>query len=318
MQRKHAPLEPTFEMFLRAKRQRGTHGQPCTEATLDWYRIALTQFAAWLAAHKRQGTMTDLDRERVEAFVDAQATPDKQRHVAVALKSFASWLHASELTPENRLERLIIPKVPEKTRDELNEAEVGSAIAATSGGRNVLRDRALLHVFFLCGLRLNEALLLELRDVDLDNAVLRLRAETTKGKRRGRLVTLWPQAADALERYLRERDISSERERVFTTDEGKPLSYGGMKQIFQRLRTRSGVARLTPHHARHTAISAFFRAGSGDREQGRREFWGRGSDHRMMDRYDHFEPAAERLNRPSPMRGLRRAIGRRAQLVASR
>lgn len=318
MQRKHAPLGPIVEMFLRAKRQRGVHGQPCTEATLAWYRIALAQWIDWLKANGRGGSMADLEQAIVEAFIEAQTTADKRRHVAVALKSFASWLRAADLTSENRLERLVIPKVPEKTRDELNESEVLSAFAATSKGRNVLRDRALLHVFFLCGLRLAEALLLEVRDVDFDSAVVRLRAETTKGKRRGRLVTLWPQASDALERYLAERDVASEHERVFTTDDGRPFSYHGLKQVFQRLRRRSGVAHLTPHHARHTAISAYFRAGSGDREQGRREFWGRGSDHRMMDRYDHYEPAQERLNRPSPMRGLRKPQVVRTHFVASR
>jgi site-specific recombinase XerD len=296
MAAKTTPLAPVFERFIRAKEAEGR-----SAATIAWYRIALDQFLAFA----QPATMRDFSEDVVRAFMDAQTTPHKARHVAVALKSFSSWLADLKVTPENVLVKISTPTVDDNTRDELSEEDFRSALEGTLGGRNVDRDQALLKILSLEGLRFKEAWLLEIRDVDFDNRVITLRKEIVKGKYRSRRALLFPDVARTLERYLATRDIRDETERVFLTDEGKPFTYWGLKQLVRRLRKRTGVKNLTPHYLRHTGISVAIRSGALDRDEARRMFWGRGSDARMLDRYDHTE-LSENRDRPSPMSGFRK------------
>ncbi len=296
MARNTTPLAPVFDRFIRAKEAEGR-----SSATIAWYRIALDQFLAFTAP----GTMGDFTEDVVRAFIDAQATPHKARHVAVALKSFASWLFELKVTPENVLANIPAPPVEDNTRDELSDDEFRKALDGTLQGLNVDRDQAILKVMSLEGLRLKEAWLLEVRDVDFDNGVINLRKEIVKGKYRPRTALLFPDVAKALERYLAARDIRDEHERVFLTDDGRPFAYQGLKMLVRRLKKRTGIARLTPHYLRHTGISAAIRSGALDRDEARRMFWGRGSDGRMLDRYDHTELSDKRA-RPNPMGGFRK------------
>ncbi len=60
--------------------------------------------------------MSDFTEDTVRTFIDTQATPHKARHVAVALKSFSSWLFDLKVTPENVLANVATPPVEEHPR----------------------------------------------------------------------------------------------------------------------------------------------------------------------------------------------------------
>ena len=102
-----------------------------------------------------------------------------------------------------------------------------------------------------------------------------------------------------------ERHPGRARAGVFLTDDGKPFTYAGLKMLVRRLQKRTGIQRLTPHYLRHTGITVGIRSGALDRDEARRVFWGRGSDGRMLDRYDHTELSDNRA-RPSPLGGFRK------------
>lgn len=89
-----------------------------------------------------------------------------------------------------------------------------------------------------------------------------VRPETSKF-RKGRYVTLYPEAADPLARYVYDfRDGS--REYVFLTETGTPFTYYGFQRIFRSLKKRSGLPRFSAHILRHTASSSLMRAGTGN------------------------------------------------------
>ena len=113
-------------------------------------------------------------------------------------------------------------------------------------------------------------------------------------------MTLWPEVANAVDRYLIERQGSEDPDAPLLLGEAddRALTYFGIHQVFERL----GVS---AHRCRHTGVSGFHRAGSGTTLDAMREFgW---KDRRMAERYDHVRPAEERLARPSPFAGFRGA-----------
>jgi integrase/recombinase XerC len=117
------------------------------------------------------------------------------------------------------------------------------------------RDRAMVLVMLLGGLRAAEVRALRLADVDMGRRQVRVRG---KGGRE-RVVPVDRPFFRELAAYLRE-----ERPGDCVTVEcfvvlrgptaGQPLTEAGMRRIFRTHRARSGASRVRPHRLRHTYV----------------------------------------------------------------
>lgn len=114
-----------------------------------------------------------------------------------------------------------------------------------------VRNRAIMAVMVLAGLRCNEALQLRPRDVDLTHYILRVRGKGAKD--RSVPIDL------GLESYLVAwRTIRPAGPRFFSTLGGKPVSDSYVRTMVARYGSKAGVAvRVHPHLLRHTAATAW-------------------------------------------------------------
>lgn len=147
-----------------------------------------------------------------------------------------------------------------------SDQEISALLAATADLVPIrgLRPRCYAALFGLIactGLRISEALVLSCEDVDLDAALLTIRA----GKRgRTRLVPLHPTTVTALGRYARHRHSACGQpeptDAFFRTDHSPRISYSTAHSTFCTLRHRlgwTGAGRArTPriHDLRHTMV----------------------------------------------------------------
>ena len=121
--------------------------------------------------------------------------------------------------------------------------------------KNGLRSRTyatLIALLAVTGLRISEALKLTVADVTCDGLLIR----ETKF-RKTRLVPLHDTAAAGLKRYLARRRPRSGTDPVFVDARGLPLRYIAVKETFDRLVVRAGIApaakrRPRLHDLRHT------------------------------------------------------------------
>lgn len=318
-----SPLTAAIASFNAAKRSK------LSDYTKAWYKNAFEGFLEWLAQNGREGVLRDLDPEIVTQYLDyrldhgrrvkqlpsgervrtGKGSAHQARQAAVALKSLASYLAKNGVWHDEH-ERAVLhavefPEVRDVTRDELTAEEIAKGLTAARQSLYPDRDQAILQFILGEGTRLNETRLLRVGDVDFENAIITVRAETAKYNRK-RIVTLWPEVAETLDRYLATRDRVSAEQPLFPRDTGDLMTLDGFKKLFRRIAKRAGMEhRLTAHYLRHTAVSAASRAGTYQTpEQRDRAFGWR--DARMGKRYDHVDPVRERLARPSPFGGLRR------------
>jgi integrase/recombinase XerD len=175
----------------------------------------------------------------------------------------------------------------------LTPAEMQRLIAACGRGPAGLRNRALIVVMWRGGLRCQEALDLELRDIDRENGTITIRHG--KGNRR-RVVGVDPPAFAILERWLDARaKIGVPRgSRIFCTitnpNPGLPLSGSYWREAIKRLGQRAGIEkRVHSHGLRHTHAAELAREKTSivliSKQLGH-------SDLRITQRYvDHLEPA---------------------------
>lgn len=150
----------------------------------------------------------------------------------------------------------------------LTAAEIDRVLAHVGrAGVTRVRNRALVVVMWRCGLRIAEALALELRDLDLANGTVTVRHG--KGDRR-RVVGLDDQAAAELGAWLEQRralDVPR-GSRVFCTTVrdagglGRPLHASYVRGLLATAARRARVdKRVHPHGFRHTNAIELLREG---------------------------------------------------------
>jgi site-specific recombinase XerD len=154
----------------------------------------------------------------------------------------------------------------QKPSTYLEAADVRAIIASpdrrTPGG---WRDYALMLFLYNCGARVSEAIRLVWTDLQL----MPPRQVRLHGKgRKERLVPLWRETADALQR-LREIGAEHGHEHVFVNRYGQPLTRDGVAYILAkhvtlvaRHQPRLARERVTPHVFRHSCAVALLQSGT--------------------------------------------------------
>jgi integrase/recombinase XerD len=147
----------------------------------------------------------------------------------------------------------------------LSPAEIRRLIVACGRGRGGMRNRALIVVLWRGGLRCQEALDLELRDVDREAGTVTIRHG--KGNRR-RVVGLDPPAFAVLEQWLEHRaTIGVPRgSKIFCTitrpNVGDPMGGSYWREAIKKLGVRAGIEkRVHSHGLRHTLAVELMREG---------------------------------------------------------
>ena len=188
-----------------------------------------------------------------------------QARVASSLRAFFRFLWRERYIEEDPSDLVPVPRVGRKLPDVLSEEEVFRLLEMpdvdTPWG---LRDRALLEVLYGGGLRVSEAVQLQLRDVDWEEGLVRVRG---KGGR-DRLVPLAGRVLRWVDRYLREvRSQWKVSERgssyLFLNRRGNPLTRVYVYMMVRRYAALAGIGRkVSPHTLRHSFATHLLRNGA--------------------------------------------------------
>jgi integrase/recombinase XerD len=131
--------------------------------------------------------------------------------------------------------------------------------------QETMRNRVMMAFAYDAALRREELCLLETGDIDPSARLLRIRAETTKGRRER--VVPYSAATDGLyAAYLRQRrTLSRARGPLFLSESsrnrGEGISPWTWSKVVQRIATQAGVQRLSTHTFRHLCLTDLARSG---------------------------------------------------------
>ncbi len=222
------------------------------------YEGDLRQFIGWLAAQQippdrvTPGVVTGW-LSQLEAAGQSVAT---RRRKLAAVLSFYRYAAAEGLA--------LTPPVPHQTprlhRDDADTGALDNHHArrlwkATAGQP---RTRALVAVLLLCGLRINEALTLQVTDLDTQQGATVLRV-TGKGAK-PRTAVLPAPAVVAIRGWLEQR--GDQPGPLFATRTGTAMDPRAAHRLIGRIGEAAGIARLHPHSLRHTFATSAVDAGA--------------------------------------------------------
>ena len=236
------------------------------------YRDGIKLFLRFVATDARRRitrlTFEDLTFERVLAFLrhleEVRHNQPRTRNQRLALlHTFFEYLAVRSpemLAVAERVAAIPPKRIPPPETRFLERDEIATLFSQMSpSGRNVARDRALLLFLYNTGARVQEAVDLRVRDLDLAPAK---RARLHGKGDKWRTCPLWAETARQLEVALGPRPHPPERA-VFTSRRGLPLTRFGAYKIVRR-HTRHLEARLGrvgPHVFRHTTAMHLLESG---------------------------------------------------------
>lgn len=123
------------------------------------------------------------------------------------------------------------------------------------------RDIAVVGLLLLNGLRSCEVLALELEDLRLSEAQMRVRGKGAKV----RMLPLPPETIRLLDCYLKAERPLTNAAQVFVSlkgkARGKPMTKAGLRSLFRHHRAVTAIRKANPHRFRHTFGSDMVRAG---------------------------------------------------------
>lgn len=140
-----------------------------------------------------------------------------------------------------------------------------SALLATCAGKTFLdrRDTAIIRLLLDSGARRSEITLLDIDDVDLKWALIRVRGKGDKQ----RAIPFGEKTGQALTRYLRmrARHKSAGSPALFLRERGgTQLAPNGVKIMLRRRGEQAGISRMHAHRLRHTLAHEWQLAGDNE------------------------------------------------------
>jgi integrase/recombinase XerD len=251
--------------YLRVERGLAAATLRAYAADLRDYADARGTTAAWadgpeaalryLAARTRRGRRND-----------PGLAPTSLRRRAASIRGFYRFAFGEGLIPVDVAAHLDLPRMPRLLPDTLTVAEVGRLLdAAAAAGP---REGALLELLYAAGLRISEALRLDLEDVSLDGQFVRV---IGKGDRE-RLVPIGEVAIAAIRAWLdgaRAGLLAAHHVAplrggpVFLGDRGSRLARQQAWATVRRAATQAGItAHVSPHTLRHSFATHLLEGGA--------------------------------------------------------
>ena len=263
----HASALAAFAECLRAE-----HG--ASEETIRNYCSRVREFLRRHGGDKQsleEVTIADIDRAMADKAASGVARPTI-RNYATALQAFFRYLEGRGLCRSGLAATVPVPRLYAGETLPVGPSweDVQRLIDSTAGSRPAaIRDRAILLLLAVYGLRSGEVRLLRLDDIDWEAEILRVRRPKTG---HSQPYPLSRTVGDAMLRYLRAVRPRCRHREVFLSMQApaRPLSVGGMWRVVGPRMRRLGIAsrRCGPHALRHACAQHLLDTGFSMKEVG--------------------------------------------------
>ncbi len=251
----------SFLQYLQTEKRYSPH-------TVRSYNSDLDQFYLFLAENGLPEDPRELTshhvREWIVSLMDKEITAVTVHRKISCLRVFLHYLRREGIITTDPLEKVVLPKrkkrLPSFVREEaldklLDDSDFG-------GGFSGIRNRTMIEMLYLTGMRRAELIGLRLADVDLIESTVKVTGKRNKQ----RIIPLTKPFTERVKEYLSARN-SYERKTVnewfFITDNGNKLYDKFVYNIVTRyLSMVTTIEKKSPHILRHTFATHMLNRGA--------------------------------------------------------
>ena len=226
-----------------------------SDSTRRAYGVDLAEFGTWLRA--RKASVDDVDARLLADYAaelgaarrgrkPSKLAPATIARKLAAVRAFLRFTLGASKVPDARLAPRRPRRLPEAPKQEEIEAELERF---ASGDPLAIRNRALAELVYSAGLRSQEAVDLDLADVEFEQEAVRVRGKGGKE----RVVPLGEEAAYWVALWLRERPklARGAHDALFISARGRRLDTSTLRKLFPH-----------PHRLRHAFATHLLEGGA--------------------------------------------------------
>lgn len=237
--------------------------------TIYSYQSDLKKFLFFLEEKSRIVGVSNISKKDIFDFLlylkDKKLSANSIARNLISIRSLFKYLVGEKIVSEDVTAVIDSPKLWKKLPDTLSIDEV-EKILNEPNLRDIqcIRDKAILEILYGSGMRVSEVATLKLNDINFNAGFLKCKG---KGQKE-RVIPFGSKAKIALERYLKNARPKfilkrKEREEIFLSRLGKPLSRVSMWKIVRSYTRKAGIKkRITPHTLRHSFATHMLEGGA--------------------------------------------------------
>lgn len=234
-----------------------------SQSTIDYYINSLQLFIDFVDDVEVNSIDVSLLRKYYLSLSRKDLSSVSIQSYIRALRAFLNWLYKSNYISTDLCNRFKLPKAKRKIIDVLTDREISCIFSTLSGNdTSSIRNKLIIALMLDSGLRRHEVVSLTLSSVHLDERYIIVQ-EAKCDKQR--IVPFGKLTADLLQAYIGLTSFAPFREpliiKVSSSGAVEGISDTTLKQLFRKLKKRSGITRLKPHLLRHTFATRYLENG---------------------------------------------------------
>lgn len=250
-----------FIQYLRNEKNYSSH----TEIS---YLTDLTQFQQFIVEERGEFNPEDIDADLVRIWisqlVENAFKPRSVNRKLSAVKAFFKYLKKKGAVSRNPAEKITGPKTPKKLPNFVNHRDMTIVLdngLEYSDGFQGERDRFIIELFYVTGMRKSELIGLKNSDVDNDSKTLRVTGKRNKQ----RIIPLSDDTMERLKKYveIRDKEVENKSPFLFVKKDGDPMYPKMVYGIIHRhLEGISTLSQKSPHVLRHSFATEMLNNGA--------------------------------------------------------
>ncbi|NEV62238.1 tyrosine recombinase XerC [Thiorhodococcus minor] len=230
------------------------HERRLSEHTSKNYRRDLERMATWTSEHGND-RLDRLDEQAVRLYVawrhrNGASGKTLQRELS-SLRSYYRWLLREGRAKSNPAIGVRAPKSPRKLPATLEADQLCAMLERGEDDPLVIRDTAMIELFYSSGLRLAELVSVNLGDIDMADGELSVVGKGAKTRR----VPVGRKAREAIGRWLQVRGLLAtlDEPALFVSSRGSRIHQRTVQQRLTHWAAQQGAGqKLHPHQLRHS------------------------------------------------------------------
>ena len=236
-------LKKSLKDFLRIKNY--------SEHTISSYERDINRFLKYLSDKKIDSD--DISTSIITGWIislrkNGLGNRSIQRNIS-SLKNFYKFLFKSGVIDNNYFESVQSPKIGETLPKALTPDDVEKLLSFEPKTFSEFRDKAFLELLYSSGLRVSEAVNVNITSFESDLNFVKVLGKGNKE----RMLPVGKFAKDAITIWLEIRnDNINSTDAVFTNRYGKRISVRAMQQRIYKISIAQGMSPVSPHMLRHS------------------------------------------------------------------
>lgn len=225
--------------------------------TIISYKNDLEQFFTYVGQHYQIENVEDINFQQIRSWlvhlVTLSITPKSISRKLSTLKSFFKYLQRTNVIANNPAVDLTSPKVGKRLPGFVPEQEIKNLFEHQIFGESTegLQHRLILEFLYTCGLRRNELINLELKNIDLNKGLIKV---VGKGNKE-RLIPIGNKLVKSI-LYFVENSLTNQELKspyLFHNKKGNKLNPKSVYNIVVKyLNMVTGIEKRSPHILRHS------------------------------------------------------------------